>query len=30
MKKILSVLAISTLVFGSAAAKKSVNLNYRN
>lgn len=30
MKKILSVLAISTLVFGSASAKKSVNLNYRN
>ena len=30
MKKILSVLAISTLVFGSATAKKSVNLNYRN
>ena len=30
MKKILSVLAISTLVFGSAAAKKTVNLNYRN
>lgn len=29
MKKILSVLAISTLVFGSAAAKKSVNLGYK-
>jgi len=30
MKKILSVLAISTLIFGSAAASKSVNLSYRN
>jgi len=29
MKKILSVLAISTLVFGSATAKKSVSLGYK-
>ncbi len=30
MKKIISALAVSALVFGSAAAKTSVNLNYRN
>ncbi len=29
MKKIISALAVSALVFGSAAAKTSVNLNYR-
>ena len=30
MKKIISALAVSALVLGSAAAKTSVNLNYRN
>ena len=30
MKKIISALAVSALVFGSAAAKTSVNLQYRN
>ena len=30
MKKIVSALALGALAFGSASAKKSVNLNYRN